>query len=181
MYLPFIDVAVAHLLHGQTHTHNLTAGQTLQWYPRDAEQRTYALLHPGGHLERLGLPETVGERPVVTASDLSRAGIYYLLSMPAARPGQKAETPDSVEAKEKGSPLAVVPDLRESEDLESLTDAQIDERLGFRPIHVTAGDATATFSEIERLNHEWTLWILTAVLLLVLCESVLALWCGRAW
>jgi len=180
MYVPFMDIAVAHLLHGQTHSHNLTAGQTLQWYPRDTEARTYALLHPDGQLERLGLPENVADRPVVTASDLSQAGIYYLLATPAARPGQKAEPPDAVQARENGVPLAVVPDLRESEDLESLTNAVIDQRLGFRPIHVTAGDS-ATFSEVERLNHEWTLWILASVLLLVLCESVLALWCGRAW
>jgi hypothetical protein len=181
MYLPFMDIAVAHLLHGQTHTHNLVAGQTLQWYPRDVEPHSYALLHPGGQLERLGLPETAGDRPVVTANDLSQAGIYYLLATPAARAGQKADLPDAALAKENGMPLAVVPDLRESEDLEALSDAQIDARLGFRPIHVTAGDAAPSFSEIERLNHEWTLWILTLVLLLVLCESVLALWCGRAW
>jgi hypothetical protein len=37
-----------------------------------------------------------------------------------------------------------------------------------------------TFSEVERLNREWTLWLLLAVLALALGESLLAYWCGRA-
>jgi hypothetical protein len=75
-------------------------------------------------------------------------------------------------------PIAVVPDLRESENLDSFTDSQIDERLGFQPVHLTAGrDAAA----LERVSHEWTPWLLLAVLLLAIAELVLAWWCGRAW
>jgi hypothetical protein len=36
-------------------------------------------------------------------------------------------------------------------------------------------------AETERTNQEWTLWLLAAVLLLAVCESVLAWFCGRAW
>lgn len=186
MYLPFMDMAVSYLLHGQTQNHNLIAGTTLRWYPQEKEPKAYTLIHPDGRAERLGLPVEVKGRQVVTATDLKRAGIYTLFSAePKATAAGQTEVAsgsplNGEEAgKDKGMPLAVVPDLRESEDLESLTDEQIDERLAFRPIHVTAGESASTFSEVERLNREWTLWILLAVLVLAVSESLLAWWCGR--
>lgn len=181
MYLPFMDMAVSYLLHGQSQDHNLVAGTTLRWYPQDKEPKSYTLMHPDGRAERLGMPVEIKDRKVVTASDLYRAGIYTLFS---AEPKTTVESSDEVVASgsplnEKGQPLAVIPDLRESDDLESLQDGQIDERLGFRPIHVTAGESATTFSEVERVNREWTTWLLLAVLFLALAEPLLAWWCGR--
>jgi len=75
----------------------------------------------------------------------------------------------------------VTPDVRDTESYEALTDAQIDERLGFKPHHLTAGDDAGIYSGAERMKREWTLWILTAVLLLVLFETGLAWYCGRGW
>ena len=80
-----------------------------------------------------------------------------------------------------GTPIAVVPDLRESVDMTTLTDGQIDEQLGFVPIHITAGVQEAASAGADRLNREWTVWALMAVLALVLAEVLLAWWCGKAW
>jgi aerotolerance regulator-like protein/VWA domain-containing protein/CARDB protein len=182
MYVPFMDVALSHLLHGQTQTYNLIAGQTLRWYPKEKEEKAYSLLHPDGRLERLGLPQKVRGQKMVTATDLSRAGIYHILATAPPRATEpEAAPPDAAQAKEKGIPLAVIPDLRESENLDTLTAEQLDDRLGFRAIHVIAGDNTTTFSEVERFNREWTMWILALVLFVFLGEGLLAWWCGKAW
>jgi hypothetical protein len=174
-YVPFIDVAVAHLLHGQTQNHNLTAGETLRWYPADLLPRSFALQHPDGTNVRLGLPEKAGNRTVVTATDLTTAGVYRLIAS-----GSGDAVVGGLEQKKLGVPLAVIPDLRESENLESFSDAELDQRLGFTPIHLNAGGAT-TISASDRLNREWTLWLLMAVFALAICEALLAWWCGRAW
>ena len=62
----------------------------------------------------------------------------------------------------------------------SLTDGEIDAKLGFTPIHIVAGEGVVS-TGADRLNREWTVWALLAVLALVLFEVVLAWWCGRAW
>jgi hypothetical protein len=175
VYVPFIDVMVAHLLHGQTQNHNLTAGETLRWYPSDKLTRSFTLTMPDGSRQRLGLPEKVGNRLVVTANDLPNAGVHRLVE---ALPSDTATTSDD---KKAGIPLAVTPDLRESENLESFTDEQLDQRLGFAATHLTAGADGAPLTLTDRLNREWTMWLLMAVLALVIMEAVLAWWCGRAW
>lgn len=178
VYVPFVDVAVAHLLHGQTQNHNLTAGETLRWYPSDQFARSFTLVRPDGDKVRLGLPEKAGNRTIVSADDLTKAGVYRLLATMSNEPGANlAMPPDS----RGGLPLAVAPDLRESEDLESFSDAQLDQRLGFGPIHVTVGTEAMPMATSDRLNREWTMWLLMAVFILAICEVVLAWWCGRAW
>ena len=69
----------------------------------------------------------------------------------------------------------------ETETLEAWTDQQIDERLGFKPIHLTAGDDVAVFSGAERQNREWTPWLLMVVLAMAFVETGLAWLCGRPW
>ena len=54
--------------------------------------------------------------------------------------------------------FAVVPDLRESDDLETLKEGQVNEYLGFKPFHLTAEEDGSVFSGAERLKHEWTIW-----------------------
>jgi hypothetical protein len=78
-------------------------------------------------------------------------------------------------------PFAVAPDLRESASLETLTAAELNERLGFTPVHMNSDGRVNVVTATERTNREWTLWLLVAVLVLVLGESVLAWFCGRAW
>jgi hypothetical protein len=176
VYVPFIDVLVAHLLHGQAQNHNLVAGETLRWHPTDRLQRTYTLVHPDGERVRLGLPEKHGNREVVTTRDLPRAGVYHLTTSVAPQDGGLPGAGDL----DKGVPLAVAPDLRESDDLTTLSAEQIDQRLGFTPIHITAGAEETAGGVTNRLHREWTLWVLMLVLFLAVSEMVLAWWCGRA-
>jgi hypothetical protein len=175
VFVPFVDVMLAHLLHGQTQSHNFTANETLRWFPSDQTLRSFTLVHPDGRSTRLGLPQKIGNRTIVTAGDLVSAGIYRLVA------GFPAETGTKAEDKQSGLPLAVTPDLRESEDLASFSDDQLDIRLGFTPIHITAGADAPVVTSSDRLNREWTMWLLLAVLLLGTCEVALAWWCGRAW
>lgn len=175
VFVPFVDVLVSHLLHGQTQNHNLTAGETLRWHPSDQTVRSFTLVRPDRSSTRLGLPEKIGNRTVVTASELSNAGIYRLV---AGIPGEAGAAPED---KTIDVPLAVTPDLRESDDLASFSDEQLDARLGFTPIHMTAGADAPAATSADRLNREWTMWLLMAVLFLAICEVLLAWWCGRAW
>lgn len=178
-FVPFVDVMVSHLLQGQTQTYNIVAGEKLDWTPTEKVERSYTLVRPNGQAVRLGLPEKKNNRVLVTATDLPNAGIYRMVTMlpPQARVEEPATpTPPAASA---GTPIAVVPDLRETQDLSTLSDEEIDRRLGFTPIHITAGVESSAQS--DRLNREWTTWLLVLVLILALGESVLAWWCGRAW
>jgi len=172
-YLPFVHVALSHILSGEMEMQNRTAGEPLRWHPSAlAGSRIYRILDPAGKRTRLGVPERVEGRPVITYPDTFRAGVYRILP-------EGAEPP-----KEDGSQdvlFAVTPDLGESENLESLADRTIDERLGFAVHHLTAGDDPGIFAGAERLKREWTLWLLLVVVLLVLFETVLAWYCGRGW
>jgi hypothetical protein len=181
---------INHLMHGQTQTYNLVAGQTLNWFPTEKLDSTYNLVHPetkpdtGGEdtrfIERLRPPEKIGKRVVVSADNLPHAGVYYMTA--TTRGSESIETSVSAaELVKTGTPIAVTPDLRETEDLSTLTAADINQKLGFEPIHITAGGDAAISTGAERLNREWTVWVLLAVLFLVLGEVVLAWWCGRAW
>src|SRR5262249_55639547 len=141
------------------------------------------LYPPSGPPMRLGLPEVVGNRSIITAKDLPWAGVYRLKTAdPADVTNTDVTLPMRTLEKEAGTPLAVVPDLRESEDLSCLTDAQIDGGLGSAPFHMTGGSLdNSGLAAADRLNREWTLWLLTIVLILVLAETGLAYLCGRSW
>jgi hypothetical protein len=168
-FLPFVHVALGHLLQEQTGSHNRVAGEPLVWHPADKDaDKPFVLVRPDGSRERLGIPERLQDHLIVTTTDTPRAGIYQIA------PAAGKEESESVL-------FAVVPDLRESENLETLSDAQLDERLGFKPIHLTTGDDLSVFSGTERLKQEWTIWFLAAVLALALGETALAWFCGRAW
>jgi hypothetical protein len=180
VFVPFLHTTVNHLLFGQTQTYNVVAGQTLNWHPTEKTPHTYTLIHPGGRSERLGEPSKAGgNRLVVAATDLPRAGIYRMVARPARNPGSDAD--DAPATKAAGVPIAVAPDLSESADLEAFTDPQLDERLGFAPFHRVAGADEGAGSGLDRLNREWTLWAMLAVLAVLMFEGTLAWWCSRAW
>jgi hypothetical protein len=181
-FTPFLDVTISHLLHGQTQTHNVVAGEKLDWHPTQKQMLAYTLIYPDGKNVRLGLPEKRNNRLVVTAHDLPVAGIYRMAA--TLPPQAQTEEPLVLEPaidKTSGTPLAVIPDLRESQDLDSLSNDQLDRQLGFRPIHMVAGVQSTEQAGADRLNREWTTWLLMIVLFLVLAEASLAWWCGRAW
>jgi hypothetical protein len=188
-FVPFVDVMISHLLQGQTQTYNLVAGSRLDWQPAlvDSDDRAvgewiYTLVCPDGKNIRLGLAERRNNRSVVTASDLSLAGVYKMVA--TRRLENQPEEADSQPPQEAGAltgaPIAVTPDLRESQDLTMLTSDEVDQRLGFQPIHLTAGVEGSLQGTDERLRREWTTRLLAAVLVLALAEALLAYWCGRA-
>ncbi|HEV3081987.1 MAG TPA: BatA domain-containing protein [Gemmataceae bacterium] len=186
MYVPFLDMSLNLLLQGQTQNHNLTSGEAIHWFvPEKLSSQSFALAHPDGKVERLASSDSIDGRAVITASNTDRAGVYQLMpaderrAFPPREPaaaGVRVPPPD-----EEPVPFAVVPDARETENLDSFTDLQLDERLGFTPIHLTAGEDLSVFSGAERLNREWTLWLLLAALAVALGETALAWLCGRPW
>jgi hypothetical protein len=177
MYPPLIRQLVIHLLQGQAQVHNRVAGEPLQWQPPESDTgRAFAVIRPDHKRVRLGIPEVFEGRPLVTDPETPTAGVYYLL--PADSSAEKGEPADGEAA---GVPFAVVPDLRESEDLAALSDEQVNERLDFKPVHLLAGDEPGVFSGGERLNREWTIWLLAGLLALTFVETLWAWVCGRAW
>jgi hypothetical protein len=166
-FVPFVHVALSHLLQEQAGPQNHVAGEPLVWHPADKEAtRPFAVIAPDGSRTRLGVPDRAGEHPVLIVTQTPRAGIYRIVAA-------EGETAAEV-------PFAVVPDLRESEDLTALSDPQLDERLGFKAVHLTASEDLSVFAGTERLSQEWTLWLLGIVLALALGETGLAWYCGRA-
>jgi hypothetical protein len=166
LYLPWIDMTVNYLLHRQSQNYNYKAGDAIQWRPSERVVRSsFFVLHPDGRREPAEPARLEGGAPVVSITDTAHAGVYRIA--PA--------TGDAKEVEE--IPFAVVPDLRESANLESLNDGQLDERLGFSVQHRIAGESS--LSGAERLNREVTPWLLIAVLVLAVAEAALAWFCGR--
>jgi hypothetical protein len=137
---------------------NRVAGETLRWTPPDPN-RDYFVINPDG--ERQPLSKLREEKII----DTSKAGVYQILS-------------GNDQVLER---FAVTPDLRESESLDSISDEQIDDQLGFKPIHLNTGFDGSSFTGTERSRKEWTIWLLTALLIFAVGESLWALVCGRAW
>jgi hypothetical protein len=179
-YIPFVQRLTTHLLQAQSQNHNLVAGDTLRWYPSLKEARAYTLLTPDDQLIRLGQPETVGQRPVVVAKDLTKAGLYRLGAKAPSEADLDADQ-EKDEIRKKGTPFGVSADLRETQELDLLNENQINTRLGFVPIHLTAEGGENAVAGIERVSREWTLWALAGVLILAIGEALLAWFCGRAW
>jgi hypothetical protein len=182
-YVPFVQALLTHVLQRQTQTHNYNTGEAFSWQSeeKDANQ-AYLLLGPKGQRTPLGRPERVQGRPLVTIPAMPNAGVYYVTPS-----DQAGADPDDSGALQKrtgklpGVPFALVPDLRESADLKTLSDADIDKLLGFKAHHVSIGGDDSALTGMKRANREWTIWILAVVLLVGVGESALAWFCGRAW
>jgi hypothetical protein len=168
-FVPFVQVALHHLLDGRPQAFNRTAGEPILWQaPVSESENAYDLLTPDGGRVRLGYPTVTAGRALLTAPDVTRAGLYRIV--PAGR-----------DAADESPLFAVTPNPNETEDLQTLAPAQIDGRIGFAGVHVTAADDGAVFSGAERLKQEWTVWLLVGLLVLVLGEMALAWYCGRGW
>jgi hypothetical protein len=180
-YVPFMETTVNHLLHGQTQSHNGQVGDPIRFVPQGPlAQRSFVLIEPGkrdaakpglvdGRRVPLGAVKKDGgqNRAVVTVGGLSKAGVYYLTT-------RENEAGDRI-------PFAIAPDLRESANLEAMSESDINKQLGFTPTHLTVKDNEELDFAGERTNREWTIWLLVLVLLLALAEVALAWLCGRAW
>jgi hypothetical protein len=179
-FVPLCEAEVNHLLAGQAQSHNGTVGDPLRYLPQGEDDKlTYVLIEPGerkdgnvhllteGKRVPLGPPVKTKDRSQVVASGLSKAGVYYLTT-------RERETTDR-------QPFAMVPDARESLDLSTLEDAEIDRQIGFAPVHLTVQESEELVFGAARTSREWTTWLLWAVLALAFGESLLAWKCGRAW
>ncbi|MGL4550877.1 MAG: VWA domain-containing protein, partial [Gemmataceae bacterium] len=166
-FVPFVQIALNALLEANAPEVNRVAGEPLFWQPPPGDAQTaFDLVSPGGARRRLRFPAAAEGPPLLTADDTRHAGLYRMAA--AGREPGDAE------------PLfAVAPDVRDTDDRTALTAAEIDQALGFAAVHLTAGDGG--FTGGERLNREWTGWLLVLLLILVLGEVVLAWYCGRAW
>jgi hypothetical protein len=168
-FVSFMQEVLQYLTDGRPVAHNRTAGEALAWPVSQAEAGlAFDLVRPDGSRTRLGAAQSEGSLLVVTApgTETAQAGVYRIVA---------------AEGESEGAPFAVVPDLRETEDLTTFTAEQLDERLGFRATHLIAGDEGSAFLGTERLRGEWTVWLLAGLLVLVLAESLLAWFVGRAW
>src|SRR5581483_12338208 len=125
-YLSFVQLTLSHLTGRATDGVNRVAGEPLVWNPPEAP-RGFELLRPDNKRVRLGKAQggDGGRKLTVTAPDTPLAGVYRI--------GLEGEDPPS------GPRFAVAPDLRETDNLDSLTDAEAEEVLGFRPVLLLAG------------------------------------------
>ena len=80
-----------------------------------------------------------------------------------------------------GPVFAVAPDPRESDDLTCLSEPEIEQRLGFRPVFLKAETGAETEIKTERDRREWTVWVLLLLFTLACGESIWAWICGKAW
>ena len=175
--VPMTTYMVAHLTARKTPGGTRMAGDPLTWVP-PVIAPGFELMKPRPRSAKAGekvrprvkLPETkaaVGQRPTVTATDTFAAGEYAIVPVGAS------ET--------EGITFAVNPDLRETENLDPITDGELEKMLGFKPTIIQAGAGTETAVRDRRTRGEWTEWVLLALLFLLVGEATWAWFCGRAW
>ncbi|QEL18211.1 BatA domain-containing protein [Limnoglobus roseus] len=161
-FLSFIDMTLTHFSSKAARGANVTAGDPIVWTPLDAT-KNFDLMRPDGKRVKLG--KASGVPPVVTASDTPLAGVYRIL----------ADNQDVKAAPQ----FCVSPNLSETDDLTDLTNSEVEQILGFKPVFLEAG--TPEGIATERAKREWTVWVLLALFALALGESVWAWFCGKAW
>lgn len=167
-YLPTIQMALAHLTGKTSRGLNRVAGEPLVWTPSEAK-KPFEILTPGGKRVSLGRAVVVagGSNQTVTLPDPTVAGVYRF-----AVEGDKVPT---------GPVYAVAPDLKETNDLTALTESEIEQRLGFRPVFLKAETGAENELTTERDRREWTVWVLLVLFGVACVESVWAWICGKAW
>src|SRR5262245_3735845 len=164
-FQPFVHGAMTHLIERSAAGFNRVAGEPIRWTPKDLN-KSYQVTRPDGSRTRLGRPQGgATEQLALTVADTAKAGVYTI----------------SEEGREVGTKFAVIPDLRESETMDPLPDQQIDELLGFKPEHLTSGDATSAEAQSVRSRNEWTVTALLALLFFAVFETAWAWFCGKAW
>jgi hypothetical protein len=164
-FQPFVHGALTHLIERSAIGYNRVAGEAIRWTPKELN-KSYQVIRPDGTKTRLGKPQGgANEQLALTVADTARAGVYTLAE----------------EGREEGTRFAVIPDLRESETMDPLPDAQIDELLGFKPEHLSTGGEAISKAESVRSRNEWTVTALLVVLLLAIGETAWAWYCGKAW
>jgi len=172
-YLAVVQFTLSHLSARATRGANKVAGEPLTYFPTDSAKpgsfdpaKPFELIPPTG-LRVLLTKATEGatdKKLAVMTDKTAEAGEYQIVAE-----GNAAGT---------GGRFAVVPDLKESENLECLTDGQVSAALGFSPAIVAAVDPDAVGQ--QRNKREWTVWILLALFFVACAEAAWAWHCGRA-
>lgn len=174
--IPMTTYLVAHLTARKVPGGTRMAGDPLTWVP-PVTAPAFELIKPrprgatGDQTRprvKLGEPKAdAAQKLTVTATDTLVAGEYAIV--PVGRPP------------EDGITFAVNPDLTETENLDAITDGELEDLLGFRPTVIQAGAGTETAVRERRTRGEWTEWVLLALLFLLVGEAAWAWFCGRAW
>jgi hypothetical protein len=167
-YLPTIQMAMAYLTGKATRGLNKMAGEPLVWAPPEAK-KPFEVQTPGGKRVNLGraVVPPGGTQQSVTLTDTAKAGVYRF-----AVEGDKTPT---------GPVFAVAPDPKETDDLTCLTESEIEQRLGFKPVFLKAETGAESEITTERDRREWTVWVLLVLFGVACFESVWAWICGKAW
>jgi hypothetical protein len=176
-FVPFCQVTMADLIGRRLPGGNQTAGERIVWYPRQGGVNFEVVLpvrpnETSPRRVRLGQPliPSPGDRMSVTvpAGDTTDPGVYRIVRE------SNPPTPED-------PTFALNPDLRESENLDVASDADVANAVGFAPTIIQAGATVEAVVTQTRARREWTEWLLLGLLLLLIGESVWAWFCGRAW
>lgn len=173
-YLSVMQFTLSHLSARTTRGTNKVAGETLAYFPTDGAKpgdfdpnRPFELIPAdGGRRVLLGKAKEgeTDKKLTVTTDRTTLAGEYQIVPEGAA-----AGT---------GGRFAVIPDLKESENLECMTDAQVGTSLGFTPVIVAATNPEDVGT--QRNKRELTVWLLLALFVVACAEAAWAWHCGRA-
>lgn len=167
-YLSFVQFTLAHLTGRGTKRQNQVAGEILSYSPQ-AEGKGFEVIPPAGPHARLGKAsiDPITKKLMLTYGETSKAGIYQFANLDSNPP--------------TGPRFAVNPDLKESDDLTSATEEEIESILGFKPVYLQAGSGAEQQIQSERSRREWTIWIILAVFTFAAIEAGWAWYCGKAW
>ncbi|MBM3979319.1 MAG: VWA domain-containing protein [Planctomycetes bacterium] len=175
--IPMTTHLVSHLTNRKVPGGTRVVGSPLSWAPPKAEAG-YELIKPAKPSEKtrarvqLKDAKEVNGKLTVTSADTLVAGEYAIVPVGAADPvGLTGET---------GVVYVVNPDLRETENLETLTDGDAEKVLGFRPVILSAGTDTEAAVRERRTRGEWTEYALLFLLFLLVAEATWAWFCGKA-
>ncbi len=167
LFGPFINGMVSELIEKSARELAVFAGSNISWKPANKDE-VYYLVNPKEERTLIyPLPNQKNEQPssVIGGSDLP--GLYRIV--------------DTSEMEESAFRFVVNPNIEEGDDLDPITTEALDQQLGFHPIQLDVGFDGSEFTGTERSRNEWTIWLLSLLLIFALGETLWAWKCGRAW
>lgn len=173
-FLPWIQAIVGQLLSQQSGKKNIVAGEVYSWSPPlDGARHRYQLLGPDATTPvALGQPTMSGDQPRLTTHHTHQAGIYRII-------------PEGNQAEETGQDsgqidvFAVVPDVRETASLASLTEEELNEKFTQRPLLLDSKSISTGGLDRSRVQHEWTSSLWWVLLLFCVGELIYGWICNR--
>lgn len=162
-YVATIRFILSHLTGKAGKGGNLTAGEPIVWVAPDPVAE-YELVKPDNVRVRIGKPTLTSDgKPTLTTTDTTVSGDYKI--QPVGR-----ELDDAPR-------FAVNPELRESDNLDVVTNDEGKAKLGVEPRSVATADPD---SLVNRPDKEWPTVAFLLLLFVFVCgEAVWAWYCGR--